>query len=109
MDILDALRQIDQKLFDWILDTTPTNDDERAQMKQVVHLRSQISDQIDMLTLQQVKLSMPALQGQMNQLADITSSILGTAHQIDTVKQVIGYASSAVGIAAQVAGIVAAA
>jgi|SRR5580700_10007020 hypothetical protein len=108
MDILTSLQTIDDKLFDWILDTTPVTDDDRNQMKAVAAVRTQIESQIDMLVLQKVDLSIPALAAYESQLADIAANIRSMAADIAKVKTVIGYASTAVGVGAQVAGAIAA-
>jgi hypothetical protein len=107
MDILTSLKTIDDALFDWQNNTTPVTADDQAQMAAVAAARTQIQSQIDLLVLQKVDTSIPALGPYENQLSDIAANIRSVAANIATAKQVISYASTAAGVAAQVASAVA--
>jgi dsDNA-binding SOS-regulon protein len=113
MSATDDIQTINDKLSDWIINTTPSSGNlaDAQAMKQVVDLHNQLDQLLTKLQLADLQTQSNALAAviakQGAQLSSLSAKISATAHGIQTVQTVISYAAQAVAAAAQILSVVA--
>jgi len=88
-DLIDAITAIDNELVEWILHARPTNDEEKAEMRQVLLLRTQIDQKLNALVLVRMKLATTHFRAQSKRLGEISKAMQATAKSVGTVKEVL--------------------
>jgi hypothetical protein len=112
MSVLDDIGAINDKLADWIINTTPGPGNAAAaqEMKQVVSLHIQLDQlltQLQLADLQQQNAALVAvLAKQGAQLSSIRAQIAGTTNDIKVAQGVLSLAAQAVAAASQIVTIV---
>lgn len=106
-DVIDVIMAIDNELVEWILHARPTNDEEKAEMRRVLALRTQIEQQLNALVLSRMKLATQNLKAQSSRLDAITTQLRETGKTVGTVKEVVGAAAEALTVIGQVVAVIA--
>jgi chromosome segregation ATPase len=104
MVTLDYIREIDERLGDWLLESRPTTEPEREQAKRVLFLLNRLDRLRHELILEDFKLIALDLKEPTEKLQALNEGISKTAKHISTADEVIGIASSTISV---VAGIIA--
>jgi hypothetical protein len=113
MAFIDDLGAINDKLSDWIINTSPGTDPAAAQaMKQIVGLHNQLDQlltKLQLADLQQQNTALAAVvvkQGPI--ITSVKNQITTVTNDVKLVQSVVSFAAQAVAAAAQVATVVAA-
>lgn len=106
-DVIDALMVIDDELVEWLLLACPTCEEEKEAMKRVLALRTQLSQQLNQLVLERMKLAAAGLEPEITRLNKVTAQVVALSKSIGTMKEVIHAADEAVGLAAQALAVIA--
>ena len=109
MAAIDDLENINERLADWIINTTPGpgNAQEAQEMQQAMNLHNQLDQllaKLRLADLQDQGARLGAILGKQGaQLTSLSASITKTTNTIQAAASVISYAAQAVAAAAQVA------
>ena len=105
-DLIDTITAIDNELIEWILHSRPTNDEEKAEMRRVLLLRTQLDQKLNALVLVRMKLATANLKAQSKRLGEISKEIQATAKSVGSVKEVLKTVGEVTTIVASVASAV---
>jgi hypothetical protein len=105
--MFETLLDLDNDLVDWLIHASPSNDEQRAQMREVFALRAELDDRVNQLVASRLKLAASALSDEAQRLESVAKEMKATAKTIDSVESVIAIAGTAVEIAAKVVDMVA--
>lgn len=89
MGMFDTLLEADDGLVDWILSAHPTNDAEKARMRDVLAIRTQLDRAINELVAHRLELAAAALADDAKALDDATKKLAAVARTIATVEDVV--------------------
>jgi hypothetical protein len=115
MSVIDDIEAINEKLSDWIVNTTPDPSDAASvqDMKQVIDLHNQLDQLLTKLRLADLQSQNNALAAviakQGPQLSSLSTRIAAVANNIKTVESVISYAAQAIAAVTQIVSFAAAA
>jgi len=101
-DIFQSLLDIDDALIDWVLCASPDDDDDRAQMRQVLGARSDVEKALNTLVAHRMKLASRDLADDAVELRKVADDLAKVDQDIAAVANVLGLAGQAVDIAAKV-------
>jgi dsDNA-binding SOS-regulon protein len=113
MTAIDDVETINDKLRDWIINTTPSSGSvaEVDAMKQAVDLHNQLDQLLTRLQLADLQSQSNALAAVMAKqgalLSSLSKKISATANGIQTAEKVISYAAQTVAAAAQIVAVLA--
>jgi hypothetical protein len=103
MDVIDILTDIDESLVQWTIHATPKpNGDGVNEMKEVVALRTELDQEINAIVLNRLRVSTLQLENEIAQLQKVDDGLKSAAKTVDTVKDVIGWASTALSLATHI-------
>jgi hypothetical protein len=113
MALIDDLGAINDKLADWIINTSPGNDATAIQsMKQIVGLHNQLDQQLTQLQLADLQKQNAALAAVLAKQGPIITSVkkglTDVTNDVKFVQSVISFAAQAVAAAAQIVSVVSA-
>lgn len=102
MGIFESLLAIDDALIDWILAASPDNEEQTAQMKQVLGARSDVEKALNTLVAYRMKLTAAALAQDAAKLREIADGIAKVDRKISAATSILGFAGEAVAISTDI-------
>lgn len=102
MDPINALLDAERDLMNWIFDTCPSNDEERADMTRALALRDELHRFNNQLVLRRLEVASLVLADQAAALTALTERIRSESKTIGSAKSVIDIAGEVVSVAASI-------
>lgn len=102
MDPINALLSAERDLMNWIFDSCPSNDEERADMTRALALRDELHRFNNQLVLKRLEVASLGCADQAAGLEALTERIRTEGKTIGSAKNVINIASEVVSIAASI-------
>lgn len=107
MDPINALLDAERDLMNWIFDTCPSNDEERADMTRALALRDELHRLNNQLVLRRLEVASLAVAGQAAELEALTKRISSESKTIGSARNVLSIAGEVVSIAASIVAMLA--
>jgi hypothetical protein len=103
MAILETLLELDNALVDFLISASPTNEQEREDMKRLFALRGDLGMALNGLIAQRLRLALANIPEEVARLDAAAAAMRQVAHRIGSVQQVLSIAATAVDVAAKAA------
>jgi hypothetical protein len=103
MAIFETLLEIDNALVDYLIVASPTNDQEREDMKRLFILRGDLGLALNSLVAQRLRLALANIPDDIARLNEAAAAMRQVAQRIESVQKVLSIAATAVEVAAKAA------